>query len=137
MPLKRDWRHRLLSWLVTVSRHGKHPSLSVIRYLMRYRPADRNTSDISSLVLHRAFTMMWCHYSPEWFDSSFNFPNCAVRVLDSAIPGWDGGGVFGGFKRSVAVAAAVSCHRTLSPFPSTFTRRFLDIHARKFRNLLV
>jgi hypothetical protein len=41
--------------------------------------------------------MMWCHYSPEWFDSSSNFPNCAVRILDSAIPGWDGGGLFGGY----------------------------------------
>ena len=45
--------------------------------------------------------MMWCHYSPEWFDSSFNFPNCAVRILDSSIPGWDGGGLFGGFNRCV------------------------------------
>lgn len=57
------------------------------------------TDRLSSLLYCRAFTMMWCHYSPEWFDSSFNFPNCAVRILDSSIPGWDGGGLFGGFAR--------------------------------------
>jgi broad specificity phosphatase PhoE len=50
---------------------------------------------VSHGITSRAFTMMWCHYSPEWFDSSSNFPNCAVRILDSAIPGWDGGGLFG------------------------------------------
>ena len=52
--------------------------------------------------------MMWCHYSPEWFDSSFNFPNCAVRILDSSIPGWDGGGLFGGFNRCVCLAVCLS-----------------------------
>jgi 2,3-bisphosphoglycerate-dependent phosphoglycerate mutase len=52
---------------------------------------------VSHGITSRAFIMMWCRYSPEWFDASSNFPNCAVRVLDSAIPGWDGGGLYGGF----------------------------------------
>jgi broad specificity phosphatase PhoE len=47
---------------------------------------------VSHGITSRAFIMMWCHYSPDWFDASKNFPNCAIRVLDSDIPGWDGGG---------------------------------------------
>ena len=61
--------------------------------------------------------MMWCHYSPEWFDGSFNFPNCAVRTLDSAIPGWDGGGIFGGFNRCIIDTPCYlicSPHKTIS-----------------------
>lgn len=33
-------------------------------------------------VTLRAFVMMWCHLTPEWFDAEPNPPNCAVRVID-------------------------------------------------------
>ena len=41
--------------------------------------------------------MGWQHYSPEWFDSSYNFANGAVHCLDSAVPGVYLGGIIGGF----------------------------------------
>ena len=48
-------------------------------------------------VTLRAFVMMWCHLSPEWFEAEKNPNNCAVRLLDS---GTDKGYLFGGFGRS-------------------------------------
>ena len=74
--------------------------------------------------MRRAFTMMWCHYSPEWFDGSFNFPNCAVRTLDSAIPGWDGGGIFGGFNRCAEISI---CYSVCSPHQILWLKSRLSI----------
>jgi 2,3-bisphosphoglycerate-dependent phosphoglycerate mutase len=48
-------------------------------------------------VTLRAFVMMWCHFSPEWFEAEKNPNNCAVRLLDSNT---DGGYLFPGFGRS-------------------------------------
>jgi 2,3-bisphosphoglycerate-dependent phosphoglycerate mutase len=48
-------------------------------------------------VTLRAFVMMWCHLSPEWFEAEANPNNCAIRVIDSGV---DKGYVFGGFPRS-------------------------------------
>lgn len=48
-------------------------------------------------VTLRAFVMMWCHLSPEWFEAEKNPYNCAVRVIDSGI---DSGYLFAGFPRS-------------------------------------
>ena len=48
-------------------------------------------------VTLRAFVMMWCHFSPEWFEAEKNPNNCAVRLLDSNT---DGGYLFAGFGRS-------------------------------------
>ena len=48
-------------------------------------------------VTLRAFVMMWCHLSPEWFEAEKNPNNCAVRLLDS---GTDHGYLFEGFPRS-------------------------------------
>jgi len=47
-------------------------------------------------VTLRAFVMMWCHLSPEWFEAETNPNNCAIRVLDSGV---DQGYVFTGFPR--------------------------------------
>ena len=52
---------------------------------------------VSHGVTSRAFIMMWSHFSPEWFDSSYNFLNGACHGLDSTVPGWYVGSVFGGF----------------------------------------
>jgi hypothetical protein len=52
---------------------------------------------VSHGITSRAVIMMWGKFSPEWFDSSSNFPNGAVHVLDSEVAGWYGGAVFGGF----------------------------------------
>jgi hypothetical protein len=52
---------------------------------------------ISHGITSRAFIMMWNHFSPEWFDSSYNFMNGACHCLDSCVPGWYMGSVFGGF----------------------------------------
>ncbi len=48
-------------------------------------------------VTLRAFVMMWCHLSPEWFEAEKNPNNCAIRVLDSNC---DNGYLFEGFGRS-------------------------------------
>ena len=47
-------------------------------------------------VTLRAFVMMWCHLSPEWFEAEPNPPNCAVRLIED---GADCGYLFGGFPR--------------------------------------
>jgi broad specificity phosphatase PhoE len=47
-------------------------------------------------VTLRAFVMMWCHLSPEWFEAEPNPPNCAIRVVDSGV---DRGYVFRGFPK--------------------------------------
>lgn len=48
-------------------------------------------------VTLRAFVMMWCHLSPEWFEAEPNPTNCAIRVIDGRD---DRGYVFPGFSRS-------------------------------------
>ncbi len=47
-------------------------------------------------VTLRAFVMMWCHLSPEWFEAEKNPSNCAVRILDSGV---DKGYLFDGFPK--------------------------------------
>ena len=47
-------------------------------------------------VTLRAFVMMWCHLSPEWFEAESNPNNCAVRLIDG---GSDRGYLFDGFPR--------------------------------------
>ena len=44
----------------------------------------------------RAFVMMWCHLSPEWFEAEPNPANCAIRVVDGGV---DRGYLFPGFRR--------------------------------------
>lgn len=46
-------------------------------------------------VTLRAFVMMWCHLSPEWFEAEPNPKNCAVRLVDDGV---DRGYVFPGFE---------------------------------------
>jgi broad specificity phosphatase PhoE len=46
-------------------------------------------------VTMRAFVMMWCHLSPEWFEAEPNPANCAIRVIDAGV---DRGYVFDGFR---------------------------------------
>ena len=48
-------------------------------------------------VTLRAFVMMWCHLSPEWFEGEPNPANCAVRLIDHGV---DHGYLFAGFPRS-------------------------------------
>ena len=48
-------------------------------------------------VTLRAFVMMWCHLSPEWFEAERNPANCAVRLIEGGV---DRGYLFGGFPRS-------------------------------------
>lgn len=47
-------------------------------------------------VTLRAFVMMWCHLSPEWFEAESNPPNCAMRLIDGQ---GDDGYLFEGFPR--------------------------------------
>lgn len=47
-------------------------------------------------VTLRAFVMMWCHLSPEWFEQEPNPPNAAIRLIEH---GADRGYVFEGFAR--------------------------------------
>ena len=61
--------------------------------------ADHDIQDIIVIchgVTLRAFVMMWCHKSPEWFDEERNPANCAIRFIDGGI---DRGYVFDGFPR--------------------------------------
>jgi broad specificity phosphatase PhoE len=48
-------------------------------------------------VTLRAFVMMWCHLSPEWFEQEPNPHNAAIRLIER---GEDRGYVFEGFDRS-------------------------------------
>jgi len=47
-------------------------------------------------VTLRAFVMMWCHKSPEWFEAEPNPANCAVRLIAD---GDDQGYLFEGFPK--------------------------------------
>lgn len=47
-------------------------------------------------VTLRAFVMMWCHLSPEWFEREPNPRNAAIRLIEH---GEDQGYVFEGFPR--------------------------------------
>jgi len=47
-------------------------------------------------VTLRAFVMMWCHLSPEWFEAEPNPQNCAIRVIDAGV---DRGYLFDGFAK--------------------------------------
>lgn len=47
-------------------------------------------------VTLRAFVMMWCHLSPEWFEGEHNPANCAIRVIDGRV---DRGYLFAGFSK--------------------------------------
>jgi broad specificity phosphatase PhoE len=47
-------------------------------------------------VTMRAFVMMWCHLSPEWFEAEQNPANCSIRIIDG---GEDRGYLFEGFRR--------------------------------------
>jgi broad specificity phosphatase PhoE len=64
---------------------------------------DREAHGIENLVIvcHgvtlRAFVMMWCHLSPEWFEAEPNPNNCAVRLIEDSV---DRGYLFSGFERA-------------------------------------
>ena len=49
---------------------------------------------VSHGVTIRAFLMMWCHLSPEWFEGEANPRNCAIRLIQD---GEDRGYLFEGF----------------------------------------
>jgi 2,3-bisphosphoglycerate-dependent phosphoglycerate mutase len=52
---------------------------------------DNDKHGISSIIVvchgvtMRAFVMMWCHLSPEWFDTEPNPKNGAVRLISSGV----------------------------------------------------
>ena len=66
-----------------------------------HRDAQVHGIDDLVIICHgvtlRAFVMMWCHYSPEWFEAEPNPHNCAIRLLEG---GQDHGYIFDGFPRS-------------------------------------
>jgi broad specificity phosphatase PhoE len=57
----------------------------------------RNIVVICHGVTLRAFVMMWCHYTPEWFENEPNPANCAIRLIED---GEDKGYLFDGFERA-------------------------------------
>lgn len=63
---------------------------------------DASDHDIRDIVVicHgvtlRAFVMMWCHLSPEWFEAEPNPSNCAIRLVNGQN---DDGYLFEGFPR--------------------------------------
>ena len=50
------------------------------------RDKDRHGFDNIIVVCHgvtlRAFVMMWCHLTPEWFEAERNPPNGAIRLIE-------------------------------------------------------
>lgn len=54
-------------------------------------------------VTLRAFVMMWCHLSPEWFEAERNPDNCAIRLIDA---GTDRGYLHDGIAASLAAPGA-------------------------------
>lgn len=65
-----------------------------------HRDAEEHDIDELVVICHgvtlRAFVMMWCHRTPEWFEAEVNPSNCAIRVLDCGI---DRGYLYPGFPR--------------------------------------
>ena len=63
-----------------------------------HRDAENHQIENLIVICHgvtlRAFVMMWCHQSPEWFEAEPNPKNCAIRLLDH---GQDRGYIFSGF----------------------------------------
>jgi broad specificity phosphatase PhoE len=61
------------------------------------RDRDKGIHDLV-VVCHgvtlRAFVMMWCHLTPEWFEDEPNPNNCAIRLLEDSE---DRGYLFEGF----------------------------------------
>jgi len=53
-----------------------------------HRDAARHSVTHLIIVSHgitiRAFTMMWMHYNPEWFEKEPNPSNCSIRLLEGA-----------------------------------------------------
>jgi len=49
------------------------------------RDAEKHGIEDIIVVCHgvtlRAFVMMWCHKTPEWFEGQANPPNCAIRLI--------------------------------------------------------
>jgi broad specificity phosphatase PhoE len=68
------------------------------RFDVAHRDKDHHCIDDIVIVSHgvtvRAFVMMWCHKTPEWFEEERNPNNCAIRLIDD---GGDQGFVFDGF----------------------------------------
>lgn len=50
---------------------------------------DKESSNVYDVIIichgvtMRAFLMMWCHYSPEWFEKEPNPKNCAIRLIQN------------------------------------------------------
>ena len=67
-------------------------------FSLPHRDKDHDDIDDVVIVSHgvtiRAFVMMWCHKSPEWFEEERNPNNCAIRLIDDD---GDQGYVFDGF----------------------------------------
>eukprot|EP00301_Raphidiophrys_heterophryoidea_P010203 c15265_g1_i1.p1 GENE.c15265_g1_i1~~c15265_g1_i1.p1 ORF type:complete len:438 (+),score=63.96 c15265_g1_i1:166-1479(+) len=78
----------------------------------RFGTSERKQTDIVIVVSHgitiRAFVMMWCHFTPEWFDSSKNPPNCSIRLIDSESPTRDAGYLFGGWDKGASISNPTS-----------------------------
>ncbi len=64
-----------------------------------HRDAERHGIDDLIIVAHgvtiRAFVMMWCHKSVDWFESEPNPANCSIRMI---VDGEDHGYIFEGFR---------------------------------------
>lgn len=60
-----------------------------------HRDRDRHGINDIIVVCHgvtlRAFVMMWCHLTPEWFEAEQNPKNCAIRLIED---GEDKGYIF-------------------------------------------
>mmetsp|Transcript_31522 Transcript_31522/g.61718 ORF Transcript_31522/g.61718 Transcript_31522/m.61718 type:complete len:399 (-) Transcript_31522:167-1363(-) len=53
------------------------------------RPGIDNIIVVSHGVTIRSFIMMWCNFSPEWFEVNVNPPNCSVlHIEDSVLKGY-------------------------------------------------
>ncbi len=54
-----------------------------------HRDKDRHGIGTIVVVCHgvtlRAFVMMWCHLTPEWFEAERNPKNCAIRLIENGI----------------------------------------------------
>lgn len=70
-----------------------------------HRDNDRHGIANVIVVCHgvtlRAFVMMWCHRSPEWFEEEPNPKNCAIRLIED---GEDQGYIFEGFSEGATPA---------------------------------
>ena len=80
---------------------------------MKGRDSIDNIVIVSHGVTIRAFMMMWCHLSPQWFEVNPNLPNCSIAVLHNGQVNY----IFGGYGGDGNRVPTATMNMALRPDP--------------------